>query len=508
MSKIRNIVSLIRRAPKRTTAVFAMIAAAIIVPAVALAWGPDRPTYTWENPADHITFNSITDNPVVGDERDFVRIKDDSASSYSSSVNLQAGHTYDVSVYYHNNAASNLNLVAHDTTLRMQIPGVVNAGGTANINGYISASNATPGTVYDTATATNTTDGGMALDYVANSAKVTSLGAVNGATLPDSLFTTGALLGYNSLNGDLPGCNQYAGYVTFKFVANQPNFTVQKQVRLAGQTTWQSNVTANVGDTVQYLIAYHNTGTTDQDNIVANDYLPKGITYVPGTTILKNGQNPSGKTISDNVVTATGINIGNYAPAAAGYVMFNAKVTGEDLQCGTNTLTNTGRITTSGGYKEGTATVTVNKECAPQPTYTCNGLTASLVSGSEYSFSGSGSASNGASITGYSLDFGDGSKPFTGASVSNVTHTYAQTGATYTARLTANVSVNGKSTTVTGDSCAVQITVGQPPVTPTTPGELPHTGPTTTILGIIGLGSVVASLGYFIASRRALGKVL
>lgn len=508
MSKIRNIVSLIRRAPKRTTAVFAMIAAAIIVPAVALAWGPDRPTYTWENPADHITFNSITDNPVVGDERNFVRIKDDSASTYGKSVTLQAGHTYDVSVYYHNNAASNLNLVAHDTTLRMQIPGVVNAGGTANINGYISASNATPGTVWDTATATNTTSGGMALDYVANSATVTSLGAVNGAKLPDSLFTTGALLGYNSLNGDLPGCNQYAGYVTFKFVANQPNFTVSKYVRIAGTSTWSKNVTAKVGQTVQYELEYNNTGTTDQDNVVANDYLPKGINYVAGTTLLKNAQNPNGKSVNDDLFTTNGMNIGNYAPGANAYMMFNATVVDNGLQCGTNTLTNTGRMTTSGGYKQDTATVTVNKECAPQPTYTCNGLTASLVSGSEYSFSGSGSASNGASITGYSLDFGDGSKPFTGASVSNVTHTYAQTGATYTARLTANVSVNGKNTTVTGDSCTVQITVGQPPVTPTTPGELPHTGPTTTILGIIGLGSVVASLGYFIASRRALGKVL
>ena len=40
MSKLT---SLIRRAPKRFSGAIAILAAAIIVPAVALAWGPDRP---------------------------------------------------------------------------------------------------------------------------------------------------------------------------------------------------------------------------------------------------------------------------------------------------------------------------------------------------------------------------------------------------------------------------------------------------------------------------------
>ena len=41
-----------------------------------------------------------------------------------------------------------------------------------------------------------------------------------------------------------------------------------------------------------------------------------------------------------------------------------------------------------------------------------------------------------------------------------------------------------------------------PPVTP--PTELPHTGIAANILGLVGLGSVIAAAAYFIASRRAL----
>ena len=67
-----TLTSLIRRAPKRLFAAVAVIAAAIIVPAAVLAWGPDRPTFTIEQPANYVTFNSITNNPVHGDERNFV----------------------------------------------------------------------------------------------------------------------------------------------------------------------------------------------------------------------------------------------------------------------------------------------------------------------------------------------------------------------------------------------------------------------------------------------------
>ena len=33
------------------------------------AWGPERATFTMDNPATYPTFNSITDNPHISDER-------------------------------------------------------------------------------------------------------------------------------------------------------------------------------------------------------------------------------------------------------------------------------------------------------------------------------------------------------------------------------------------------------------------------------------------------------
>ena len=52
-------------------------------------WGPERETYTWEHPADKVTINSITDNPTLGDERNFVRVREYGTNdTYSDNVNI------------------------------------------------------------------------------------------------------------------------------------------------------------------------------------------------------------------------------------------------------------------------------------------------------------------------------------------------------------------------------------------------------------------------------------
>ena len=87
----------VRNTSWRVKALVAMAAAAVIVPAAVMAWGPDRPTYDINNVADHITFDSITDNPNVGDERNFVRIKDASDTStggWTDDMTVQPGHEY------------------------------------------------------------------------------------------------------------------------------------------------------------------------------------------------------------------------------------------------------------------------------------------------------------------------------------------------------------------------------------------------------------------------------
>ncbi len=449
--------SLIRRAPKRATALVAMIAAAIIVPAAVMAWGPDRPTFTMNTPSDHVVFDSITDNPYVGDERNFVGIRPDTGNNgvnnvWTDNQTVTGGQTYIVRMYVHNDAASNLNLKAENVTAKFNLP--TTTGKSVQVDGFLSASNigannsGNPGAygqIYDSAVFNSTQNFNLA--YIPGSAKYenNSIGANGGVTLSDNLLTsTGDLLGYSQLNGEIPGCLQYSGYVTFKVKAQAPNnFTFSKTVSKHGANQYTHSYTAQPGETVDYLLEYKNTSANQQNDVTLRDTLPAGETYVKGSTKVYNTAVPNGATVSDNLTTATGVNIGTYAAGANGYAIFSATVpTADKLACGVNTLVNSANANTGGYSITDTATVTVNKACTPPTTMTVCDLSTKQI------------------ITINTSDY-DTSKYSTDQSVCTVV----------------------------------------PPL-------LPHTGPTETFLGILGLGAIVASLGYFITSRRALGKVL
>jgi hypothetical protein len=106
--------------------------------------------------------------------------------------------------------------------------------------------------------------------------------------------------------------------------------------------------------------------------------------------------------------------------------------------------------------------VTNTTPTPPAPGYSCDDLTAKLISGNQYKFSGSATAKNGASVKNYEFNFGDNTKKIS-TSPNNILHTYTNKDATYTARLNVNFNVNGLSKTATSNACTVKITVSQPP---------------------------------------------
>ncbi|MFZ2836668.1 MAG: LPXTG cell wall anchor domain-containing protein [Candidatus Saccharimonadales bacterium] len=486
-----KLLTVMRNAPKRSSALVAMIAAAIVVPAALFAWGPDRPTYTTEKPADHVTFNSITNNPVRGDERNFVQVREkDGSLTYVDDISLSAGKEYVVSVYFHNNAASNLNAsgigIAHGASVRAEIPAIVPSGsaGTKAV-GYVSAANAAPQQVWDHVNFKNATAGDIALRLVPGSATMHSLGKVNGATLPDSIITTGAPLGYDALDGKVPGCNEFAGYVTFRVKADQADFTVQKQVRKTGTTGWKESVAAKPGESVDYLVNYENKGTTWQNDVIINDILPKGLVYTPGTTKLANSTNPSGIKVSDNV-TKGGINIGNYKNGSNAFVMFSATVAKNDELpvCGANTLRNVAKAQTNNGTKEDSADVTVDKTCVvPKDIKVCDLASKKIITIKEDQF-----------------DAKKHSK--------NLKDCEVQPGKITVCELASKkiITIDENKFDASKHSKNVKDCETTPVTPPTTPAELPKTGAGDGVAAALALGALVASASYYVASRRLLGN--
>ena len=362
---------------------------AAVAPALVWAWGPSRPSFTIEKPADYITFNSITNNPVIGgDEKDFVGIREvGSNAKWTNNMKVQNGKEYYVRMYVHNNAASNLNLVAENVVAKLNIP--TTTAKNVTVQGQISASNAKPNTVWDEATFSSDNDFNLA--YVAGSALFENNG-MGTTKLPDSIVNnTGAKLGYDKLDGKIPGCFQYAGYVTVKVKAqvSQPqektNIDLAKTVRnkTNGEKSWVETANAKSGDTVQFQIHAKNTSSAGIQNLVIRDILPKGLNYVAGSTKLYNTSNPKGLKVSDNVIQNSGINIGSYQPNGDAYVRFDATVSAENSLpvCGDNTLTNIAQASDQKIVKNDTASVKVTKKCETpkNPVYKCEALSLNIV---------------------------------------------------------------------------------------------------------------------------------
>ena len=339
-----------------------------------LAYGPERSTFTGEKPADYVTFNSITNNKYYGDERNFVTIKpvsDGAKDTWTNLINVVSDQEYYVRIYVHNNAAANLNLFAENARVFANIPG--GAAKRVQIDGAISANNAKPQRVWDDAVFQS--DKLFNISYVAGSARYYNNHFTNGVAINDSVVTTGgAQIGYDSINGRLQGCAQYAGHLLFKVkakVAKSPNFTIAKQVRKVGDTTWSKNITVNPGDKVEYKLYYENKGDTAQANVIAKDFMAKGMTYQAGTLKIYNASNPNGLALTnaDNLFNGTGLNFGNYMPKSnAGlFYTFQTPTNDQLTICGKNIFRNRAVVYTPNGNLEDMADVVVVKTgCTPE----------------------------------------------------------------------------------------------------------------------------------------------
>ena len=124
-------------------------------------------------------------------------------------------------MYVHNNAASNLGLVATNTTVRVVLPDGTAANKT--ITGYVRADNATPVEVYDTVDVASLGGKAFTMSYIPGTAKIVNFAFPGGLALPDSIVTTGTPIGYNVMDGRVPGCGEYASWVYLKVKISIPN---------------------------------------------------------------------------------------------------------------------------------------------------------------------------------------------------------------------------------------------------------------------------------------------
>lgn len=342
------------------------------------AWGPERTTFTMENPATYPTFNSITNNPTIGDERNFVRVGEVNAkvTDLRDEVEVVPGRQYLVYVYFHNNASSTFNDSAHNnsgvawkTRMATSFPTILTPSEKGTITATITAENSNPPSVWDEAYMTTKTDR-VLMHYVAGSAKIYNDWKANGSVMPSSLFTEeGTWIGLNSLNGVIPGCEEYHGVVSYVLQAEEQGGSIDKSVSKDGVKFGESiNLAPNEEATYQLVI--RNTGDVALTNATIKDTLPTGLTLVPGSVKLRANESTTWDQLSDGIF-GNGYNLGTVGTGNTIYIQY--KVTaGANFDCNGTELTNKASLTydtdkASGETKEDSTTITVKKTDCDEP---------------------------------------------------------------------------------------------------------------------------------------------
>lgn len=349
-------------------------------PQVVFAWGDSdggRDTYSLEQISegvldDKITFNSISIKETdydwykaaygrelpagtITEEVNYVGARVAGENNGTSNIwngneiEVEDGQTYLIRLYVHNDNPNGYDAIAEDTTVSFNIP--QDTATSIKVNGYICSSNASPAEYVDYVNFN--ADQPFHLEYVYGSAFLENNGiaADGGVGLSDDIVKSvsgGVLIGYDALDGKIPGGYQYAAYVGIEVKAVfDYSYTTDTQVRLADteDETWQNEITAEIGDIVEYRIAYTNTDNITQEEVSIRSVLPNNMEYVAGSTMLYNANHPNGVVgDTDDLVSDNGINIGSYTAGSNAIVVFSAKVVNVDLAQGSNTLVNWGQV--------------------------------------------------------------------------------------------------------------------------------------------------------------------
>ncbi len=362
-------------------------AGATLTPAAVMAWGDSsekgRRTYTIEEInagalGDNIVMNSIS-NSTIGDERNFVGARFDDGDHGENNVwnaneiTVEDGKDYIIRLYVHNNNPGGKDAVATGVTTTFAIG--QESASKIEVNGIIETDNASPRDYWDNIIFKSNDGSAFHLEYYAGSGLLENngIGKNGGIKLDDKLVTEGVKIGYDALDGNVPGCYQYANYVTIKVKAvYDTDYTVQKEVRMAGtKDKFGESVDAKVGDLVEFQITYRNTSEGLQQGVTVKDVMPTNLEYQKGTTKLYNGQ-INGLTAEDTLTT-DGLQIGSYAANASAVLRYTAKVVDNDLDCGDNELNNWAQVSINGSrVMQDNAIVNTNKVCEePKEPETC-----------------------------------------------------------------------------------------------------------------------------------------
>ncbi|MFA5158636.1 MAG: DUF11 domain-containing protein [Patescibacteria group bacterium] len=288
-------------------------------------------------------------NFLQGD-KEMLRVAKTTDSTWGDPVTASVGDRVAFIFYYHN---GKVDTTAHNTTLRVDLP--AQQGTQLKATSYLWSSETAyitdtvvDGQIVGQSGATINTTGPARIEYVPGTSRWFPNGSQTGQDLPDGIVSAS---GINI--GDIQGCWQYSGYVTFLAdIKGQTNLVMDKKVAHPGETTWHDEINANPGDSVVYDLGVRNDGNITAQQVTVKDILPTYMTYETGTTYLYTAAHPEGVKLPDTLYT-TGVSLPDVIPGQSNsvYITYRARVNA-NIPAGSWSLNNVAKVFQAGVEKD------------------------------------------------------------------------------------------------------------------------------------------------------------
>lgn len=186
------------------------------------------------------------------------------------------------------------------------------------------------------------------IQYVPGSTKWYPNRSTTAINMPDGITSNSGL----DL-GDIKGCWQYSGYVTFLAdIKGQAQLVMDKTVAHPGDTTWAKEITANPGDSVAYHLGIKNTGDITANAVTVKDQLPTYMAYTAGSAYYYTKEHPEGIKLADSIFN-TGVSLPNMTPGDNGiiYITYRTKID-VNMPNGAWALNNVARVYMNGAEQD------------------------------------------------------------------------------------------------------------------------------------------------------------
>jgi len=272
-----------------------------------------------------------------------------SDAGWTDPVSASIGSRVAVLFYYHNGIVGS---TAHHTKLRVDLP--MEQSNQLVLNSFLWSQE----TQYITNTVVNGSIVGRSgltinlptsgrVEYVAGSTKWFPNGTQTGTPVPDGIVSASGLD-----IGDINGCWQYAGYVSFLVdIKGEAKLVMDKKVAHPSDATWQDEIMAWNGEEVVYHLGIRNEGDIDATSVTVKDQLPSYMSYVSNTTKLFTKDYPNGTPLSDTIFS-TGVSLPPIGPGQDNviYITYRTKIASAIPSniCGALALNNVAKVYMAG----------------------------------------------------------------------------------------------------------------------------------------------------------------